>query len=346
MNEENELKKIALANSLAVEGRRFILFCGSGVSKDADVPTGWDILLETLKLLRHHKENCKLDYSHKQMELYYNEHYTGMTYSKIIETLYPNNEDQRTFLNSFFTGKKPGLSHKLIAKWVQNGLVRFIVTTNFDMLLENALSESGINYSSITSGYEALNSEPWPHVKYCRIYKIHGSIDKGFIRNTEKDLEFLDDQIGVDFLRIIDTHGVIVLGYSGNDKAVMSIFENRQYKGLGFYWITRNIASTLVDNLVKDQNGKFISITSSHDFLEDILDKTVLTRGKSKQINDLDIEIKRLEEDLDSLYKKQEELFAYDTTQDYINLLACMSGIKERDNKLSQLKKQKADLLT
>ena len=69
-----------------------------------------------------------------------------------------------------------------------------------------------------------------------RIYKIHGTIEKGRIRNTEKDLEDLDDGIGIDFLRIIDTHGVIVLGYSGHDKAVMDIFEKREFRDLGFYW--------------------------------------------------------------------------------------------------------------
>ena len=49
MNEENEKKRIALAHSLAIKERRFVLVCGSGVSKDAGVPTGWDVLLETLK---------------------------------------------------------------------------------------------------------------------------------------------------------------------------------------------------------------------------------------------------------------------------------------------------------
>jgi NAD-dependent SIR2 family protein deacetylase len=131
-NEKDSEERIALAQSLAMKERQFVLFCGSGVSKDAGIPTGWDILLEILKRLRHHIENQKLDYSTSQMESYYNTNYKGLTYSQIIERVYTYPEDQISFLQSQFEGKNPGRSHELIVEWVKSGLIRFIITTNFD----------------------------------------------------------------------------------------------------------------------------------------------------------------------------------------------------------------------
>jgi hypothetical protein len=40
---------IPLSYNLSDGRRKYVLFCGAGISKDAGVPTGWDILLETLR---------------------------------------------------------------------------------------------------------------------------------------------------------------------------------------------------------------------------------------------------------------------------------------------------------
>jgi hypothetical protein len=344
MNGKDAERIKALAHSLVIKERRFVLFCGSGVSKDAGIPTGWDILLETLKMLRHRNENQKLDYSYDKMEVYYNENYKNLTYSKIIEQTYPYPEDQRSFLQSKFEGKKPGPSHKLIAKWVKSELIKFIITTNFDNCLEKALDEEGLEgrYSKISSGDDALNSEPWPHVESCRIYKIHGTIEKGRIRNTEKDLEDLDDGIRKDILRIIDTHGVIVLGYSGDDKAVMDIFEKRELRNLGFYWTIHTNRKKQVIDLLNKQNGKFICIDNAFKFLDDVLNEVIFIKEKTKTILALEAEIANVEKELDHWYNEQEYfLYNEETASDHIELMICQNKISCLNDKLSKLNEQK-----
>lgn len=278
---------IPLSYNIADGKKRYVLFCGAGVSKDAGVPTGWDILIETLRIIRIQDEFGNKEYSNDEMEKYYEDSYKNKTYSEIIQSLFPSHEEQRAFLKEQFNGKACGESHKLIAKWVKEGLIRFIITTNFDTLLEQALDEEGLRgqYTVISNGENVLTSKPWNNVEYCRIYKIHGTIDQGRIRNTEKDLLQLDEDLQRDFSDIIERHGVIVLGYAGNkeDKAVIDTFNKRRFKGYTLYWCVHKMCSHGIKELVNErQEGRFIEITCASDFLEEVLDRVTLIRNEKE----------------------------------------------------------------
>ena len=278
---------IPLSYNLADGRKKYVLFCGAGVSKDAGIPTGWDILLKTLRLIRAQEEGTSKEWTDNEMETYYKTNYKESTYSEIIGSLFPSVEDQREFLEKIFENKAPGKAHKLIAEWVKTGLIRFIITTNFDSLIEKALDDAGMwgKYSVITNGQQVLTSKPWHLVDNCRIYKIHGTIEQGQIRNTDKDLEKLDEDIEKHFLDIIEGHGVIVLGYGGNkeDKAVMVSFNRRRFKGYTLYWAFHEKVSDNVQELVDRQDGRFIKINNASTFLEEVLSRVEIARRGVEQ---------------------------------------------------------------
>jgi NAD-dependent SIR2 family protein deacetylase len=197
-----------LSYNLADGKKKYVLFCGAGVSKDAGIPTGWEILLETVRHIRTQKEGENKEYTDKEMETYYEENFEDSTYSDIIESLFPSTEEQRAFLENFFENKAPGKAHKLIAEWVKAELIRFIITTNFDSSIEHSLDDVGLRgkYSVITDGAQVLTSKPWHLVENCRIYKVHGTIEQGEIKNTPKNLEKFDNDLENDFLDIIERH--------------------------------------------------------------------------------------------------------------------------------------------
>jgi len=179
---------IPLSYNLADGKKKYVLFCGAGVSKDAGIPTGWDILLETLRHIRAQEDGESKEYTDKEMEAYYEKNFKDSTYSEIIESLFPSREEQREFLEKLFENKAPGRAHKLIAEWVKAGLIRFIITTNFDSSIEHSLDDAGLRgkYSVITDGAQVLRSKPWNLVENCRIYKVHGTIEQGVIKNTKR----------------------------------------------------------------------------------------------------------------------------------------------------------------
>lgn len=231
---------ISLAYNMADCSQRYALFVGAGVSKDALVPSGWDILIHTLqKIMAQEGGDRKL--TQEEIEKYYkNKYEDNFGYSEIIGQLFPSNEEQRDYLKSFFKGILPGEAHRLIAEIVKERLIKYIVTTNFDTLIEAALDDTGLKgqYTVIDSSDDVLTSKPWPKEDICRIYKMHGTIEKGIIRNTKKDLMQLPEELTKDCLDVIERHGMIVLGYAANedDKAVCDIFNQRKFKGYTLYW--------------------------------------------------------------------------------------------------------------
>lgn len=282
---------IPLSYNLADGRKKHVLFCGAGVSKDAGIPTGWEILLETLRHIRTQEEGENKEYTDKEMERYYEEKFKDSTYSEIVESLFPSTEEQRAFLERSFENKAPGKAHKLIAEWVKAGLIRFIITTNFDSSIEHSLDTAGLRgkYSVITDGKQVLTSKPWHLVENCRIYKVHGTIEQGQIRNTQKDLKKFDDDLEKDFLDLIERHGVIVLGYAGNkdDKAVMDCFNRRRFKGYTLYWTIHNKQiNDNVKELVERQDGRFIDIQNASNFLEEVLNRVEIARRGTEQTSE------------------------------------------------------------
>lgn len=277
---------IPLSYNLAGGKRKYVLFCGAGVSKDAGISTGWEVLLETLRRIRAQEEGKKTDYNDRQMEEYYELKYKDFEYAQIIRSLFPANEEQREFLQELFKNKSPGKSHQLIAEWVKQGLVKFVITTNFDSMIEYALDEIGFRgkYSVISDGEQIKNSKPWVHEDVCRIYKIHGTIEQGKIRNTEKDLKQLDKKMTKDCLDILERHGVIVLGYAGNDKGTMNIFNKRRFRGYSLYWTVYNKQiSSNVEKLLTKQEGIKIEIKDAVDFLEEVSNRVEIAESELMQ---------------------------------------------------------------
>jgi len=331
---------LPLSYNLADGKKKYVLFCGAGVSKDAGIPSGREILLETLRHIRAQEEGENKEYTDRGMETYYEENFEDSTYSEIIESLFPSTEEQREFLEKLFENKAPGKAHKLIAEWVKAELIRFIITTNFDSSIEHSLDDAGLRgtYSVITDGEQVLTSKPWNHVENCRIYKVHGTIEQGVIKNTKKDLEKLNDDIERDFLDIIERHGVIVLGYAGNkeDKAVMDCFSKRRFKGYTLYWTVHN--NQVKDNvkvLVERQDGRFIPIQSASEFLEEVLNMVEIARKGTEQTSEAvaqvrfknlitsssDIEIKQtIDEERRKLKKYFENILAEVDDEDYKSL--------------------------
>lgn len=282
---------ISLAYNMADCSQKYVLFVGAGVSKDAGVPSGWDILIHTLQKIILQEDETKKDVTKEEIEKYYRDTFEEeFGYSEIIGQLFPSNEEQRDYLKSFFKGILPGEAHRLIAELVKENLIKYIITTNFDTLIETALDDVGLKgqYTVISSNEDVLTSKPWNKEDICRIYKIHGTIEKGVIRNTKKDLEQLPPELTKDCLDVIERHGVIVLGYAANeeDKAVCDIFNLRKFKGYTMYWTDfdgKMSANANTNRILSKQDGVAIPIQGAALFLRELIDRIKIAQRSTKQ---------------------------------------------------------------
>lgn len=283
---------ISLAYNMADCRQKYALFVGAGVSKDAGVPSGWDILIETMKKIVVQEEGTKKDIKNvtkEEAEKFYKDKFEEtFGYSDIIDELFPSREEQRDYLKGFFKGIAPGEAHRLIAELMKEKLIKYIITTNFDTLIETALDDAGLKgkYTVIDSNDDVLTSKPWTKEDVCRLYKIHGTIEKGIIRNTKKDLALLPEELKKDCFDVIERHGVIVLGYAANeeDKAVCEIFNSRKFKGYTLYWTSLDDKlSNNAAKIVNKQDGVTIPIKGAALFLQELRGRIKIAQRGSEQ---------------------------------------------------------------
>lgn len=230
---------VRLAASALPGEKKYVLFAGAGVSKDAGIPTSWDLMLKTASLL-YVAENEEADpkISKDQIESWFlKSEYAKMEYAELMDLLYPNVPDQQNFLKGYLNGHKIGDSHRGIAELVRRKIVRAIITTNFDHYIEKALEEDGLDVQVISNDDDLEKSEPLIHCRSIRIYKPHGDLGRGGLKNTPRDLERISPKMEEELIRVLGEHGVIVLGYSGRDKGIQNVLAQRNPSYYPLFWI-------------------------------------------------------------------------------------------------------------
>lgn len=145
---------LSLAFAMHSNKGAYALLLGSGVSRAAGIPTGWEVVLDLIrKLAAMKKENCEPDPAEWYQNVFGNE----PDYDKLLNAVARLPAERSLLLRSYFEptdeereqeSKIPTEAHKAIARLVLSGHVRVVVTTNFDRLLEQALHALGITLLS------------------------------------------------------------------------------------------------------------------------------------------------------------------------------------------------------
>ena len=121
--------------------------------------------------------------------------YSQLSYPELIGSLFTTAVEQQQFMREQLKAEKPGNAHRLAADLAQMGVIRCAITTNFDPLLEQAIEEAGLNVQVIANEDDLHDSEPLIHCKAFRVYKPHGTLGVGRIRNTPADLNQLSPEM-------------------------------------------------------------------------------------------------------------------------------------------------------
>lgn len=276
---------VKLAASAQSGEKKYVLFAGAGISKDAGVPSAWDLMLKTASLL-YAADNLELKQNVNIEEWFISSDYAKMGYAELIEKLYPCYPDQQSFLKQYLESYSAGESHKGIAELARRGIIRAIVTTNFDQYLERALEEKGLEVQVISTDEDLRNTEPLIHCKSIRIYKPHGDLGKGALKNTPKDLEELSPLMETELVKVLSEHGVIIMGYSGYDLGIQKVFEHRNRNFYPVFWINPTEPSARMSEILKIQDFTYIPCNSASQFIEDYFMLIVRLESLAPRVED------------------------------------------------------------
>ena len=189
--------------------------------------------------------------------------------------------------------KIPTKAHFAIADLVHAGYVRVILTTNFDRLLENALRDRGVEPTVIDSLDSLKGAEPLTHTN-CHLVKLHGDYKDIRICNTEAELAQYKDELNSHLDRILDEHGLVVCGWSGDwDEALRSAILRSRSRRYSLYWAARNPLKDRGNKIITQCNGKVIRISNADDFLDSLHNQVQnLTQSRLQSPWSLELQVK------------------------------------------------------
>lgn len=248
---------LSLSFSIHANQGVYALLLGSGVSRSAGIPTGWEVVVDLIRKLAHlNNEDCEPDAA----TWYKNKYQEEPDYSKLLNSIAKSPSERSQLLKSYFEPTKeereqglkvPTATHKAVASLVVEGYIRVILTTNFDRLMEKALEEVGINPTVIGTPDAINGAMPLTHTK-CLIIKMHGDYLDTRIKNTPTELEQYDERLDSLLDRVFDEFGLIVCGWSGEwDTALRSAIERCPSRRFTTYWAARKEPRGLAKDLFK-----------------------------------------------------------------------------------------------
>jgi hypothetical protein len=201
----------ALALSLHHNPGVYALLVGSGLSRAAGIPTGWEITLDLIERLAAVK-GIK---GQPNWETWFrNQYKKAPSYSDVLDASGASPAERRSILHGYIepreddAARRPTKAHRSIAKLVSAGAVRVIITTNFDRLLENALRDVGVEPTVIASDDAVVGATPLVHSK-CTVIKLHGDYLDARIKNTDAELGSYAGPIDKLLDEIFDQFGLI-----------------------------------------------------------------------------------------------------------------------------------------
>ena len=173
---------------------------------------------------------------------------------------------------------------------VAAGHVRVIITTNFDRLIENALRENGVEPTVITSDDALQGAVPLIHSR-CYVVKIHGDYLDTRIRNTDTELGAYTPGLNTLLDRIIDEHGLIVCGWSGDwDPALRAAITRAPNRRYPMFWAARGQMSPVAETLIGHRAGRVIVVEGADTFFER-LESLVSAQAEAQRPNPRSVEL-------------------------------------------------------
>lgn len=282
-------KMLSLAFSVYNNKGIYALLLGSGVSRSAEIPTGWEVLLDLIRQLAQLEgETIDLD----PFTWYTNKYNQEPTYSGVLGAVAQSPAERSNLLRKYFEAtpeqrqenenlKTPTPAHKAIAQLMARGYVKVVITTNFDRLMEQALEAIGITPIVISSADALEGAMPLVHASHI-ILKLHGDYLDLRTKNTPVELEAYDPRLTNYLDRILDEFGIIISGWSADwDTALRSAFERARSQRFTTYWTHLGNTSETTNNLIALRRASEICIANADSFFQDLHEKVTILENSN-----------------------------------------------------------------
>lgn len=260
---------------------RYALLLGSGVSTEAEIPTGWAVVNELVKRVAA-VERTSIDEDSDPIEWYKKTYEEPATYENLIGGLADTQTQRQNLLKEFFEPseaeaergeKQPTEAHQSIAWLVDSGYIDVILTTNFDQLIEKALRDHGVNPVVISGPENARGAEPLQH-QSAVVVKVNGDYKETNIKNLSSELDSYSDPMQEIVDRVFHEYGLIVCGWSGEyDMRLRESLHECETHRYSTYWTYYNELGDVAQELVAARDAFTIQHNGAASLFSDLRDR-------------------------------------------------------------------------
>ena len=260
MNVPDPVPVLPFARGFALRASQTAWLVGAGASADAGVPTASQLIDELLAVLYCsengiRRSDLERDPRWQNLVRTFYDGRHGLPpiadsdfYSAIFEKVYPERDARARFVMAQLDGRRPHPGQHMLAALVAAGMAPVVITPNFETLVEDAVRPA---LDSATGGrFTILDPESSTRVPFAMatdarplLIKIHGDLGTVTLKNTSQELAAQDKALRAATLSLLGRYGLIVVGYSGRDPAVMEMLcdvleQPTPYPG-GLTWVHR-----------------------------------------------------------------------------------------------------------
>jgi len=245
------LKQLVSAACKAAEQGHLAFFAGAGISRPSGLPTSSEIIERCVSRLIEatpYQLSCKTalppDFG-KKMRLEY-----------FCQVLGEVNEEARLLPLRLLAGGRPSRFHYFLAACAQQGLAPVTVTTNFDVLIEEALEDVGVPYKVLWSEKDLTKFAAGKGQTI--LVKIHGTLDPddfrplpGILADVRSIGKGLSQSRRRSLQGLAGKSNLLFLGYSGRDYfgAMSALFSSQP---LPVYWVNHSGSGADTNHVIKN----------------------------------------------------------------------------------------------
>lgn len=273
-------KLTTLAFSMYSNKGAYALLLGSGISRSAHIPSGWEVEEKLIQKIGASQGVAESEDWHQWYKDCYQQ---SASYSALLGEIVKTSTERVQLMKSFFEPtdeekelgwKNPTKAHAAIAKLAKEGYIRVILTTNFDRLLEKAFELEGVTPQVISHEGAISQATPIVHSKMPTIIKINGDYIDCQFRNTTEELDEYPEQMKLYLNRIFEEYGLITCGWSGEwDKGLIEIINGTTHSRYNSFFAYVGEAKNSIMSLSRNRLGELMPIESADNLFSELYEQ-------------------------------------------------------------------------
>lgn len=273
-----------IAMAMATDPGVYALLCGSGLSHGALIPTGWQVQVDLVRTAAAAQGIDLDDDDDAAVEAFAAATGVDPGYSELLGQLGATPTARRALLTGYFEptdddraeGRKaPTAAHHAIARLAADGAVRVILTTNFDDLIEQALTAAGVPHTVWATDDDVAGAAPLEHQRVVVVIKAHGDYRQpASLRNTRDELDAYPPALDTLLDQVLDHFGLVVVGWSADwDPALAAAIRRAPSRRYPTWWAAHHgHLSDAAGALSEHRSARVVPIDGADEFLPAVAD--------------------------------------------------------------------------